>query len=266
MAENAKKPTKRPTTKKPKDSECGLKLYYQPIVQPMFGKVIAYESLIRLIDKELHFLSPAVFMPIAEKSGLNAALGNWVVEESCRTLNKMAKKGIDVEYISLNVSTKHFQKKDFMSDIQKICEKTGVPNHRICMEISEFAMVSKGGLTMQKMEELQELGFKVAIDDFGGEFASLSKLGRVPADILKLDKRFVDNIVIDQKSRDVTESIIELAQKLDLEVVAKGVEDTLQQKTLMQMGCHKMQGFLFGKPVKERDILFPKKPSAKAEE
>jgi len=265
MADNVRK-TKKPTTPKPRDSECGLKLYYQPIVQPMFGKTIAYESLIRLIDKELHFLSPAVFMPIAEKSGLNAALGNWVVEESCRTLNKMAAKGIDIDYISLNVSTKHFQKKDFISDILKICEKTNVPRNKICMEISEFAMVNKGSLTLQKMEELHEHGFLVAIDDFGGEFAALSKLGKVPAHILKLDKRFVDNIVIDQKSRDVTESIIELALKLDLEVVAKGVEDSLQQKTLMQMGCQKMQGFLFGKPVKDRDILYPKKKKVAEEE
>ena len=267
MEENTKKSSaKKPVSKKPRDSELGLKLYYQPIVQPMFGKTIGYEGLIRLIDKELRFVSPSVFIPIAEKSGLNAQLGTWVIEEGCRVINKMEKKGIEFEYVSVNVSPKHFAKKDFVPEMQRIIAEHKISASKLCLEISELSLASKGGPTMEKMSELQNIGFKIAIDDFGGEYAALSKLGSIPADILKLDKKFVDRIVIDPKSRDVTESIIELAIKLNLEVVAKGIEDSIQQKMLMQMGCHKMQGFLFGEPLRERDILNPKKKAADTEE
>ena len=257
---------KKPAGRKPRDYECGLKLYYQPIVQPMFTKTIGFEALIRLIDKEMRFLSPAIFIPIAEKTGLNSALGNWVIEETCRTIKKMEKKEIKFDYISVNVSTKHFLKKDFIPSIQKIIEEQGIEADKLCFEISELAMINKSSGTMKKMHDLQKLGFRIAIDDFGSGFSTLSKMGTLPADILKLDKGFVDRIVIDPKSYDVTEAIINLANKLHLEVVAKGVEDTAQMKKLMQMGCHKMQGYLFGAPMKERDILYPKKKAEDSED
>lgn len=262
MAE-AKKP-KAPKT--PRDSELGLKMYYQPIVQPMFSKTIAYEGFVRLIDKQLKFVSPSEFIPIAEKSGLSIALSNWIFEETCRMIKKMEKKGIEFEYISLNVSTKHFLRKDFESDVQKILEDNEVSPNQICLEIAEYAMASKGTQVMQKMDEMRSLGYRIAIDDFGGEFAALSKLSSIPADILKLDKRFVERIAIDEKSKGITASIVEMAVKLSLEVVAKAVEDVNQQKLLMGMGCQKMQGYLFGQPQKEREILNPKKVKSEEEE
>lgn len=246
-------------TRKPRDYECGLKLYYQPIMYPMFGRTVGYEALIRLVDKELSFLPPAVFIPIAEKTSLNAALGNWVFEESARFIKKLEKKQIQFEYISVNVSSKHFQKKDFTEDLMGILDKHQVGTSRFCLEISEPDLMEHGSQTMRKMHELKKRGFLIAIDDFGGGFSSLAKISSLPADILKLDKSFIDRIVIDPHMRDVTEAIINLADKLGLEVVAKGVEDMAQEKMLMQMGCQKMQGFYFNKPLKERDILYPKK-------
>ena len=245
--------------RKPRDYECGLKLYYQPIVQPMFAKIIGYEALIRLIDKEMRFLSPAIFIPIAEKSGLNVALGAWVFEEACRTIVKMEKKAIKFDYISVNVSKKHFMKKDFLSELMKITAKYNVPSDKICLEISEFDMMNKSSIIMKRMNDLQNEGFRIAIDDFGGGFAAISKLGRLPADILKLDKSFVDRITVDKSAYDISEAVVNLSIKLNLEVVAKGVETMAQQNLLMQMGCNKMQGFLYGMPMKERDILLPKK-------
>lgn len=258
--------TNKPAGRKPRDSECGLKLYYQPIVQPMFAKIIGYEALIRLIDKEMRFLSPAIFIPIAEKTSLNSAIGTWVFEETCKTIKKMNKKEIKFEYISVNVSTKHFHKKEFLPNIMKLLKEYNIEPEKLCLEISEFAMVNKGFNTMKKMNLLRKEGFKIAIDDFGGEFAVLSKLDSLPADILKLDKSFTDRIVIDKKAYDITDAIINLAMKLNLEVVAKGVEDTAQQRLLMKMGCHKMQGYLFGSPMKEHDILYPKKKDANLED
>lgn len=255
-------PAKKNTAgRKPRDSECGLKLYYQPIVQPMFAKIIGYEALIRLVDKEMRFLSPGVFIPIAEKSGLNVALGVWVFEETCRTILKMEKKAMSFEYISVNVSIKHFLKKDFIEDTMKILGKHKVSPEKICLEISEYDMLSKSSLITKRMRELRKKDFKIAVDDFGGGLATMSKLGSLPADILKLDKSFVDRIAIDKNASNITEAIINLGQKLDLEIIAKGVETLAQQKILMGMGCHKMQGFLYGMPMKEREIFSPKKTS-----
>jgi len=255
----------RQAAKKPRtNNNYGLKLYYQPIVEPIFSKTVAYEGLLRLLDKSLKFVSPAVFVPIAEKNGLDVALGNWVIDEACRTINKLDKKEMKIQYISTNVSTKHFMRKDYINDLNKILKKHDVTPDRICLEIAEFAMVSKSRVTMQKMDELKDMGFKIAIDGFGGEAGSLSKLNNIPADIIKLDKQYVDRIMIDPNTRKITESIVSLAKNLGLEVIATAVEDASQQQALMQMGCTQMQGFLYGEPVRERDILYP--PKKKQEE
>lgn len=262
MAETAKKATNR----KPTEKEIGLKLYYQPIVQPMFGKTVAYEALIRLFDKKLRFVSPAIFIPIAEKNGMNIALGNWVIEEACRTIHKMEKREIKFEYISLNISNRHFQKRSFEQDVVRIAKQQNVEPEKLCFEISEEALTSKSILTVQKLQSLRDLGFKLAIDDYSGELVSLAKLGSIPVDILKLDKRFADNIVFNAKSKAQVEEIISRADELGLEVIAKAVEDSKQQTMFMEMGCRKMQGFLFEEPLRERDIFYPKKSRAGAPE
>lgn len=244
--------------RKPRDYECGLKLVYQPIVNPMFAKTIGYEALIRLVDKEMRFLSPAVFIPIAEKTGLYKELGNWVFEETFRTMKKMKKKNISFEYISVNASAKHINVENFLPDLISLIEKYEIDPKNLCIELSEFDIQNKSKDTIKKMRELRKLGLKVAIDDFGAGFASLSKLSSLPVDILKLDKSFVDRIAIDTNIYDIAKTIVELADKLGMEVVAKGVEDIRQSNALMTIGCYKMQGYLFGMPKKEHSILYPK--------
>lgn len=250
---------KKTTRKKTNDNDLGLKLYYQPIVQPAFSKIIGYEALIRLIDKELHFISPGVFIPIAEKSGLNIQLGNWVIEETCGAIQKMQKKEIPFEYISLNVSTKHFQRKVFVTELLKIVEEHDVLPEKLCFEVDESSLTSRTAVTINKMKELQDLGFKIALDNYSGDYINIAELASIPANILKIDKRIISRIVIDPKSKSACEDIIENALDLKLDIVANAVEDSVQQKLLMQMGCQKMQGFLFDEPLKERDILYPKK-------
>jgi len=247
-------------TKKPKDNDLGLKLYYQPIIETMFNKTVGYEALIRLVDKELHFISPGVFIPIAEKSGLNVALGNWIIEETCRTVAKMEKKGIEFEYISLNVSVKHLKKKDYVTDLIKILDENDTHPSKICLEIPEDAFSTDAGseAVVEKMYVCKNHGFKLAIDDYAGFYLPLSKLDTIPTDIIKLDKAMTDKILIDPKTCDSVESAVKQSVKLGIDVIAKAVEDTKQQKLLESMGCKKMQGYLFGKPVKDRAILYPK--------
>ena len=244
--------------RKPKDSEVGLKMYYQPIIQPMFGKTVGYEALIRLIDKELSFVSPSLFIPIAEKAGLNTALENWIFEETCGTLQKMVKKGIEFEYISINVFVKHLKKKTYISELLSIAEETGAPTDRLCLEISEDSFKTNKEAIVERMFELKKAGFKLAIDDYSANYVPLSKLDTIPTDIIKLDKNIADRIVIDKKVEEDTAGIIKQAQILGIDVIAKAVEEQKQQLLLMGLGCQKMQGFLFGEPMKDRDVLNPK--------
>lgn len=249
---------KKPSGRTPRDYECGLKLVYQPIVNPMFAKTIGYEALIRLVDKELHYLSPAVFIPIAEKTGLYKEIGNWVFEETFRTMVKMQKKQIKFEYISVNASAKHINAENFLPELTRLIEKYEIDPTTLCIELSEFDIQNKSKDTTKKMRDLRKMGIKIAIDDFGAGFASLSKLSSLPVDILKLDKSFVDRIAIDTHIYDIAKTIVELANKLNLDVVAKGVEDNRQSSALMTIGCYKMQGYLFGMPKKEHSILYPR--------
>jgi|GEM_PF-3918906 len=245
-------------TKKPKDNECGLKMYYQPIFYPMFGKTVGYEALIRLVDKELHFVSPSVFIPIAEKSGLNLALGNWIFEDVCRTIDKMVNKEIPFEYISVNVSVKHFKKKDYIFDLLKITRSMGIDNSHLCLEVPEDAFKSGIDAVLEKMQELQVLGFKVAIDGYNGNVVIPSRLDEIPADIIKIDKELTDRIMIDKNAREKVAVIAKRIIELKMEPIALAVEDKNQQKMLTEMGFKKMQGFLFGKPIQDKDILKPK--------
>ena len=254
--------------KKPKSNETGLKMYYQPVIATMFDKVVGYEALIRLIDKELHFISPGIFIPIAEKSGLNVALGNWIFEETCNTLQKMVKKGIDFEYISLNVSVKHLKKKEYVPDLLAIVNEIGADPGKLGLEIPEDAFNTVAGTeaTIERIHELKHYGFKVSIDDYGSDYLSLSSLESIPVDSVKLDKTLTDKMGIDAKVREKLETIIRTTADMNIDAIAKTVEDEKQKKMLSEMGCRKMQGYLFGKPVKERDILYPKVKKVESED
>ena len=244
--------------KSTKKNDSGLMMYYQPIQNVTFGKAIGYEALIRLVDKEFHFISPGVFIPIAEKNGLDTALSTWILEEICKTAKKMMEKEIPFEYISMNVSVKHFKKKDYIPQLVSVLEEIGVPAEKLCLEIPEDAFDKTSATIINKMNLLKESGFTLAIDNYSAAGVSLNKLTSIPADIVKLDKALTDRMLIEENAIEKVEDIISTAESAGMEVVANAVEDKNQQVKLAELGCEKMQGFLFGKPVKEREIIYPK--------
>jgi len=240
---------------KTKNNECGIKTYYQAIIHPMFNKTIAYEAHVRLIDNDVGSVSYKTFLPIVEKSEINALLEKWIFEKTCKTLQKMITGQIELDYISINVSARYLKKENYISDLLEIIKRTGVLAEKICLEIPESALDADADAIIDKMHELKREGFKIAVDDYGANYMPLSRLDSVPAEIIKLDRAITDRIIIDPKTEKNAEEIIRRAKELSLKVIAKAVEDEMQKCMLMILGCDYMQGSLFGKEVRENEIL-----------
>ena len=249
-----------PVTEDSRDSEeqesC-LTVYYNPVVQPMFNQTTAYEAAVSLIDKNLGQVSHEEFMPIAEKTEIVALLEQWVLEEVCAMLQKMTQKGAGIDYICVHVSARNVRMKNYIPNLLKLIDETGVSPGKLCLVISESAFNVNENVMIERMHELKKEGFKTALGDYGASYIPLSRLDSVPADAVMLDQHMTDRIFIDKKVEENAAAIIQRANKLGIEPIAKSVGDEIQKHKLMAFGCKKMQGILLGEPVKEEEVLNP---------
>ncbi|CAH2212476.1 putative bifunctional diguanylate cyclase/phosphodiesterase [Tepidibacter aestuarii] len=232
-----------------------LVLYYQPKVDLKNNEIIEYEALIRWISPDYGFVPPDRFIGIAEESGLISKLGIWVFEKACefsKKINKSSKKNI---IVSVNVSVVELMNANYMSTIKKILEKIEVNPKLIGIEITETALMESFETNEAILNQLIELGIQVSLDDFGTGYSSLNYLKKIPTNILKIDKSFVDDIRNDEIDETIIKSIIEIAHKLNLEVVAEGVETEAQKDKLKEYKCDQIQGYLISKPLPEEDIF-----------
>ena len=250
--------SKKKATRKPKANESGLMIYYEPVIQPMLNKTIAYEASVMLVDKKLGNISYNEFMPIVEKSDINVLLEQWIFEETCSMLQKMIKKEIEFEYVAVNVSARNLKKKNYISNLLKTINNFGIPPEKICLVITESVLNVDVEIIFEKMHELKRAGLKIALDNYNASNIPLSILDSVPADMIKLDRAITDRIFIDKKTEENARAIIKQANNLNLEVVANGIGEEIQKYKLMVLGCKKMQGALFGNPLKDREVLNPK--------
>ncbi len=222
-------------------------LNYQPQVFSATGEVFGAEVLIRWIHPEEGFISPAEFIPIAEKNGLIIPIGEYVLNEAC----KQTKHWHDIGYkdftISVNFSVRQFQQENLIGMIKKALDQSGLEPRFLTIEITESLLMVNIQDTIVKLNELKEFGIVSSIDDFGTGYSSLAYLQRFPVAHLKIDKTFVDNVVEDAA---IASTIINLGRSLGLEVIAEGVEDEDQNTKLIELGCNLTQGYLFGKPMK----------------
>ena len=247
----------RQTTEENEEQESCLTVYYNPIVQPMFNQTTAYEATVQLVDKNLGQISHDEFMPIAEKTEIVALLEQWVLEEVCSMLKKVGQKSIECDYFCVHVSAKNIKMKNYIPNLLKLTKETGVSPKKLCLVISESAFNVNGDVLIGKMHELKSEGFKIALGDYAASYMPLSRLDSVPADLVMLDQHMTDRIFIDKKVEENAAAIIQHANELDMETIAKSVEDEIQKRKLMAFGCEKMQGFLFAEPVKEKEVLNP---------
>ena len=224
-----------------------LYLEYQPQIELTTNELVGCEALIRW-NHNGRTISPLEFIPVAEETRLIIDIGEWVLRETCRQIRHWNTLGLPAFTVSVNISARHFLQADMFERLTRIVQDAGVTPQRICLEITESAMVNVEA-AMELLSALERFGFSTSVDDFGTGFSSLAHLKRFPLHELKIDRSFVDGIVTDRDDHAITSAIIDMASHLELRVVAEGVETREHLKRLIQMGCHIGQGYFFSRPL-----------------
>lgn len=231
-----------------------IMLYYQPIVTLPNERIIGFEALLRWNHPERGWISPGLFVPVAEETGLIVKLGTWVLEKAAEQLHYWHTT-IDPElYMSVNVSTKQLIQPHFAQNVEAVLLLKGVNPDRIRIEVTESSIMNNQKLAMQALEQIRQTGAKVQIDDFGTGYSSLSRLHLMPLDALKIDRSFVMQMDANRTQEGIVGAIVALAHTLGLDLVAEGIEESFQGQYLRQLGCQYGQGYFYGRPMPPKDV------------
>jgi len=231
-----------------------LMLYYQPQVDVATKQVIGMEALIRWKHPKKGFISPVVFIPLAEETGMIIEIGEWVIREACKQGAAWIKAGYQPVKISVNLSAKQLKEEKLNIIITKILLETGMPVKYLGIELTESAIILDPGVALSKLNKIKSLGIELSLDDFGTGYSSLSYLKRFPIDTLKIDQAFIRDIKIDQDASSLVKAIIAMAHSMGMNVVAEGVEHQEQLEFLAANDCDIIQGFYFSKPAPAADL------------
>jgi len=235
-------------------SEGELELFYQPQVDE-FGRILGAEALLRWFKKGGAMVSPAVFIPVAESTGLILLIGEWVLKESFKQLKEWEDSGVDSGFrLSINISPFQFQQDNFVGSIKDLLTEAGVSASNVTLEVTESITITDIQSTVDKMKALTGLGFKISMDDFGTGYSSLTYLKKLPLSELKVDQSFVRDLHEDKSDAEIAATIIAMAKNLNLDVVAEGVEKESQLVFLSRHGCLVFQGYYFHKPMRAADL------------
>ncbi|WP_245602216.1 putative bifunctional diguanylate cyclase/phosphodiesterase [Peribacillus kribbensis] len=225
-----------------------LVVYYQPQIDYPSRQIIGVEALIRWNHSKLGLVPPSEFIPIAEESGLILPIGEWILWEACTQVKKWNNLGFPIK-VGVNLSPRQFKKKDAITCIKRLLDKTGLDPANLDLEITEGIAMNSVDIIIPLLKNLREMGIKISVDDFGTGYSSLAYLSNFPIDTLKIAREFIDKVGKDPGNEAVIASIISLASHLNLSVIAEGVETMEQAQFLSSLDCRSMQGYLFGKPV-----------------
>ncbi len=231
-----------------------LHLVYQPQLNLHEGKCVNAEALIRWENPELGFVSPAVFIPIAEETGLIKKIDLWVISEVCKQLKQWNEQGLVDLTVAINVSAGHLISTTLFEHLKTEIIVNQLRAEQLEIEITEQVFVAQTERTVESLKAMKALGTKIAIDDFGTGYSSLQYIQNFPADTLKLDGMFIQNLQSDEASRGIVRSTIILAHSLGLELVAECVEDDWQLQFLKENGCDLIQGYTYSKPLLPEDF------------
>nr|WP_193988266.1 EAL domain-containing protein [Lelliottia steviae] len=229
-----------------------LDVHFQPKYDLDTNEVIGVESLVRLKDGDDGFISPIHFIEYAEETGLIFRLGDQVLEKSCIAAKAWLDKGAPTK-VAVNISAKQFTNTKLVETVAETLERTQLPSRYLELEVTESALIENFDYTVSQLKLIADMGVSIALDDFGTGYSSLSYLRLFPLNVLKIDQSFVRDMLIDGQALDIVSTIIELANSLNLHIVAEGIETIEQKNELRQLGCKIGQGYLFSKPL-ERHI------------
>lgn len=225
-------------------------------LQPQFNmehKLRGFEALARMKDSDGAFISPGEFIPVAEKIGLIDKVDEMIFRKSALFFGKLLKEsGADIT-LSINVSVKHLMKNDFLDEIQRILDESGVPATNLEIEITESIMIDSVDKALECIDKIRAMGIQIAIDDFGTGYSSLSYLNKFPANLLKIDKSFIDTMNTSKSSKQYVSAIISMGHIMGFDVISEGVEEDAQIETLKEIGCDFIQGYIWGRPLPQEE-------------
>ena len=232
-----------------------ISLAYQPQVNHE-QKIVGCEVLARWNNEVLGNVSPSVFVPIAEKTGLIIEIGNFILAEAFKTLHEWIEQGIRLEQFSINISMRQFFFQSFLENLESLCEQYLCEDDKrsIVLEMTESTMAEEIDRLVEMMNQMKAGGLNFSIDDFGTGYSSLSYLRQVPLDEIKIDRSFTSQIGSNDESHAMIKTIIHLAKQFNLKVVAEGVEKKEQMEFLLQNDCDLLQGYLFSKPLAREEF------------
>ncbi len=225
-----------------------LFLDYQPIVRPHDSSVAGFEALLRWRRPDGTVIAPNDFIPIAEETGLIMPIGDWVIRQVCEQLADWDRDGVDIPWISLNVSPLQLRNDELFRSIARALKATGAGSHRLVIELTESGLVNADDDGTSQLERIRQLGARVAIDDFGTGYSGLAYLRKLPVDMLKIDQAFTAELVTDPAASAVLAAIVHLAHLLRFEIIAEGAESRAQVELLQALECDYVQGFFYAAP------------------
>jgi diguanylate cyclase (GGDEF)-like protein/PAS domain S-box-containing protein len=229
-------------------------LEYQPQVEIDTGRLVGVEALVRWDSPELGRVAPVRFIPVAEDTGFISQLGQWVLAEACSQMTRWDRAGLMVPKMAVNLSVRQFERGSIAPMVAGVLRDAGLAAGRLQLEVTESVIMNTGD-ALQHINDLRAVGVGLAIDDFGTGYSSLAYLSQLPVQTLKIDRSFIQDILVDANDEAIAVAIIQLGKSLNLSVVAEGVESEEQAALLLRHGCRQAQGYLYSRPLAAGDIL-----------
>ena len=225
-------------------------------LQPQYNmehKLRGFEALARMKDENGNFVSPGEFIPVAEKVGLIDKVDSMVFKKATRFFSGLIRKtGLDLT-LSINASVRHLMKKGFVDEIRELIESNGIAPNQLEVEITESILIDSADKALERINKIREMGVELALDDFGTGYSSLSYLNKIPANLLKIDKSFIDKINANESSKQYVAAMISIGHIMGMDVISEGVEDEAQLEALRGIGCDYVQGYIWGRPMSAED-------------
>jgi diguanylate cyclase len=231
-----------------------LEVHYQPQVDITTGQVIGLEALLRWNHPQRGLIPPKTFIPIAEDSGMIVPIGEWVLRTACRQYQTWKCLTPRSFKLSVNLSMRQLQQDNLVEMVESVLRETGMDARSLSLELTETSLMTQVDTSIYTLHQLKALGVGLSIDDFGTGYSSLTYLNKLPIDTLKIDHSFVRQLTVNHNAAVISNAIIDMAQRLNLNIVAEGVENRRQLEFLYSCGCYAVQGFFYSRPLQESQV------------
>ena len=231
-----------------------MEMLYKPVFDVGLNMAVDYYTRVHLIDYKVGFIYPETYIPVAEKSNQIAEIGKWAIEEACEAIQRTTERGADIHSVILWTSLKHLNKKNFVRSMMNIVDKKDIDHDKFCFQITDHILQADSEIISNNIRELRKEGFRVAIDDFGVEYTSLSNLGQYEVDYIGIDGSLAHDIEINERQLNMLQGIIDFAKKIETKVMISGVATQEKADLLKTMGVDRLSGPLYGDFIKEKEI------------